>query len=287
MEELHQSNGFADELVRELLDSDSQLFLIPQLAMEPTIEEIEGALSLANYTMKNQQYGDLSQTRISTLERDLTSRAHDNNYRYTLRIKSCDSAMTDDGYKWRKYGQKSIKNSPNPRSYYRCTNPRCAAKKQVERSSDDPDTLIITYEGLHLHFAYPFFHLNQQHHQPLVENVDSPLKKQRKFSSSDSEEGRQEMNESSSAAGKIQIISSSKQIIPNLSYPATELEQEEFENGGTNNISQGLLEDVVPLVVRKPYVMTSSSTSHFSSPPTSPSTISWSPDDSSPARFGC
>lgn len=95
------------------------------------------------------------------------------------------------------------------------------------------------------------------------------------------------MNESSSAAGKIQIISSSKQIIPNLSYPATELEQEEFENGGTNNISQGLLEDVVPLVVRKPYVMTSSSTSHFSSPPTSPSTISWSPDDSSPARFGC
>lgn len=42
------------------------------------------------------------------------------------------------------------------RSYYKCTNPRCNAKKQVEKSSDDPDTLIVTYEGLHLHFAYPF-----------------------------------------------------------------------------------------------------------------------------------
>lgn len=35
--------------------------------------------------------------------------------KYTLRIKSCGGGLADDGYKWRKYGQKSIKNSPNPR----------------------------------------------------------------------------------------------------------------------------------------------------------------------------
>lgn len=28
----------------------------------------------------------------------------------------CGTWPADDGYKWRKYGQKSIKNSPNPRS---------------------------------------------------------------------------------------------------------------------------------------------------------------------------
>lgn len=39
--------------------------------------------------------------------------------KYTLKIKSCGSAgLADDGYKWRKYGQKTIKNSPNPRSFF-------------------------------------------------------------------------------------------------------------------------------------------------------------------------
>lgn len=49
--------------------------------------------------------------RIPLLERDLGKV----DSKYTLKIKSFDNAMSDDGYKWRKYGQKSIKNSPNPR----------------------------------------------------------------------------------------------------------------------------------------------------------------------------
>lgn len=39
----------------------------------------------------------------------------DKSTKYCLRIKSCGNVMADDGYKWRKYGQKSIKNTPNPR----------------------------------------------------------------------------------------------------------------------------------------------------------------------------
>jgi hypothetical protein len=35
--------------------------------------------------------------------------------KYTMKIKTCGNGLADDGYKWRKYGQKSIKNSPNPR----------------------------------------------------------------------------------------------------------------------------------------------------------------------------
>ncbi|KAK1277082.1 putative WRKY transcription factor 48 [Acorus gramineus] len=57
----------------------------------------------------------------------------------------------EDGYRWRKYGQKAVKNSPFPRSYYRCTSAMCGVKKRVERSSDDPTVVVTTYEGQHTH----------------------------------------------------------------------------------------------------------------------------------------
>ncbi|TVU35624.1 EcWRKY-70 [Eragrostis curvula] len=57
----------------------------------------------------------------------------------------------EDGYRWRKYGQKAVKNSPYPRSYYRCTTQRCPVKKRVERSYQDPAVVITTYEGKHTH----------------------------------------------------------------------------------------------------------------------------------------
>ncbi|CAN8231537.1 unnamed protein product [Cochlearia groenlandica] len=57
----------------------------------------------------------------------------------------------EDGYRWRKYGQKAVKNSPYPRSYYRCTTQRCNVKKRVERSFQDPTVVITTYESQHNH----------------------------------------------------------------------------------------------------------------------------------------
>nr|KYP44888.1 putative WRKY transcription factor 49 [Cajanus cajan] len=190
-----------DDLVRELLDDVSPLLVVPEDAITqppnntkkasssdqafnrfmsniysgPTISDIENALSVTN---QREHFPQLSSARVSILEKGLSKIEN----KYTLKIKCFGNGMSDDGYKWRKYGQKSIKNSPNPRSYYRCTNPRCNAKKQVERSNEDPDTLIITYEGLHLHFAYPYFLMGQQHqshsHPPIKKPKPTSLQAQ-------------------------------------------------------------------------------------------------------------
>lgn len=58
----------------------------------------------------------------------------------------------EDGYSWRKYGQKDILGSKYPRSYYRCTYRNikdCWATKQVQRSDDNPTIFEITYRGRH------------------------------------------------------------------------------------------------------------------------------------------
>ncbi|KAK3149279.1 hypothetical protein QOZ80_3AG0215260 [Eleusine coracana subsp. coracana] len=62
-----------------------------------------------------------------------------------------DVDLLDDGYRWRKYGQKVVKGNPRPRSYYKCTADHCNVRKQIERASTDPRCVLTTYTGRHNH----------------------------------------------------------------------------------------------------------------------------------------
>lgn len=61
-----------------------------------------------------------------------------------------EKRKSEDGYNWRKYGQKQVKGSENPRSYYKCTYPNCPIRKKVESSLDGQITEIV-YKGDHNH----------------------------------------------------------------------------------------------------------------------------------------
>ncbi|EOA12794.1 hypothetical protein CARUB_v10025744mg [Capsella rubella] len=65
---------------------------------------------------------------------------------------SGEDAAGFEQWGWRKYGQKPIKASVYPRSYYRCSSSKgCSARKQVERYQTDPNMLLITYFSEHNH----------------------------------------------------------------------------------------------------------------------------------------
>ncbi|GJN23247.1 hypothetical protein PR202_gb10880 [Eleusine coracana subsp. coracana] len=62
-----------------------------------------------------------------------------------------DVDLLDDGYRWRKYGQKVVKGNPRPRSYYKCTADHCNVRKQIERASTAPRCVLTPYTGRHNH----------------------------------------------------------------------------------------------------------------------------------------
>ncbi|KAE8706925.1 putative WRKY transcription factor 13 [Hibiscus syriacus] len=78
-----------------------------------------------------------------------------------------DVDVLDDGYKWRKYGQKVVKNTQHPRSYYRCTQDNCGVKKRVERLGEDPRMVITSYEGRHAHSPPHHLHDSNDSHSHL------------------------------------------------------------------------------------------------------------------------
>ncbi|KAL1552212.1 putative WRKY transcription factor 26 [Salvia divinorum] len=93
---------------------------------------------------------ETTRKRKRDIESGIATRSNGREPKVVVQIES-EIDILEDGYRWRKYGQKVVKGNPNPRSYYKCTSPNCTVRKHVERAADDIKFVITTYEGKHTH----------------------------------------------------------------------------------------------------------------------------------------
>ncbi|XP_059593296.1 probable WRKY transcription factor 2 isoform X2 [Vitis vinifera] len=61
-----------------------------------------------------------------------------------------------DGYEWKKYGQKFIKNIGKFRSYFKCQRTGCGAKKKAEWTPTEPSDIKVKYDGKHTHDSWAY-----------------------------------------------------------------------------------------------------------------------------------
>ncbi|KAK1268785.1 putative WRKY transcription factor 41 [Acorus gramineus] len=157
------------ELARQLetkLEPSSEL---PWSLLQQIISSIEDALSMAKpvdpmtplqalpgpSSDSPRSVSDDNDNSDGTERRDV-SKKRKTQMKWTTQVKVCPGSglegPIEDGYSWRKYGQKDILGAKHPRGYYRCTHRStrdCPATKQVQRSDDDPSVFNVTYRGKH------------------------------------------------------------------------------------------------------------------------------------------
>ena len=65
----------------------------------------------------------------------------------------CSAAIDigNDGFKWRKYGQKVYKGGTEPRAYYKCCVTNCPARKTVEVAREG--VKLCVYQANHSHMS--------------------------------------------------------------------------------------------------------------------------------------
>ncbi|KAF5785388.1 putative transcription factor WRKY family [Helianthus annuus] len=100
----------------------------------------------------NYHMSQVSDSSIKTMKPAKTKRGTYKRRKNVSTITKVITTLIDDGYAWRKYGQKTIFNSKYQRNYYRCSHKieqGCQATKQVQKIDDKPSKYKITYDGVH------------------------------------------------------------------------------------------------------------------------------------------
>ncbi|KAA8540010.1 hypothetical protein F0562_026702 [Nyssa sinensis] len=123
---------------------------------EPSPSGVGIGMSDSPRSLSGSPHSEDSDRDFKDHERNDNSRKRKSMPRWTQQVQVCPGTglegPLDDGYSWRKYGQKDILGAKYPRGYYRCSHRNvqgCLATKQVQRSDEDPTIFEITYRGRH------------------------------------------------------------------------------------------------------------------------------------------
>ncbi|XP_073115068.1 probable WRKY transcription factor 53 [Elaeis guineensis] len=144
---------FCKSLARQILPSIERSISIAKMSDSEGQQRLAGTESPRSATESpcsensNQAFKDCDRKEMSKKRKTLPRR--------TSQVTVCPGAGVegplDDGYSWRKYGQKDILGA-NIQGYYRCTHRNtqgCLATKQVQRSDENPLVFDVTYHGTH------------------------------------------------------------------------------------------------------------------------------------------
>ncbi|WCJ26480.1 BTB/POZ/Kelch-associated protein [Euphorbia peplus] len=149
------SEIITEQLVQRILSSFDKSLLIPNLSCSTSQLQNDAALAVPNPATVNFDKSPICMDDSpATVNFDSVlnpAAKRRKTCTYEIRISS-EPSLVDDGYNWRKYGQKDILGSKFPRSYYRCIYRHslgCMALKKIQRCVEDPSTFEITYGGLH------------------------------------------------------------------------------------------------------------------------------------------
>nr|AIY62479.1 WRKY90 [Gossypium aridum] len=155
---------------------------------------------------------------------------------WTEQLRACSGTSldnpVDDGFCWRKYGQKAILGSNFPRGYYRCTHRHsqgCLAIKQVQKSNDDPTIFEVKYKGRHTcnqtsHFAATYVSVSTESEN---EGNYSP-KRQHQLEVKQKQAQQAFSSFGSGIKVKTEDLDNREDIFPSFPFP---VESEQVKNG--------------------------------------------------------
>ncbi|KAL9141942.1 hypothetical protein ABFS82_14G136300 [Erythranthe guttata] len=115
--------------------------------------------AVTNYALEGSPTSEVSHLDSTEHVCKHVNKKRKNSGRWSEQVNVCGVEI-NDGYYWRKYGQKDILGANYPRAYYRCTHrytQGCLATKQVQQMDKNPSTTTTTtttnsqvvYKGTH------------------------------------------------------------------------------------------------------------------------------------------